>query len=293
MVAIDAVTRGDAHELEAALLGLGLEHPAVYSNDVGGWLPVSQLEAAAALGELAGCAPRCRARASAGPVSTQGDYVQGSAALRTTYPTLTGTGRHRRRPVGQLRLLFGAMHATAAGCRSRDTRATRPTDSRPTMPRTCPRERCPAGVDVLAEPSCLDYGAPRAAAVQRRGPCHAADRACRRAGRESRFSTRPTSARRTSPTASSRSRPPARRSSRTTSPISTSRISRTASSPQAIDAVEAQGVAYFTAAGNNSDLSYENTAPSFATLSTSAPQAERVSAQFRCLRTRRPPTSCR
>ena len=37
---------------------------------------------------------------------------------------------------------------------------------------------------------------------------------------------------------------------------------------QAIDAVEAQGVAYFSAAGNDGTLSYENTAPSFATLST-------------------------
>ena len=42
---------------------------------------------------------------------------------------------------------------------------------------------------------------------------------------------------------------------------------------QAIDAVEAQGVAYFSAAGNDGTLSYENTAPSFATLSTSGPKA--------------------
>ncbi len=42
---------------------------------------------------------------------------------------------------------------------------------------------------------------------------------------------------------------------------------------QAIDAVEAQGVAYFSAAGNEGNLSYQNTAPSFATLSTSAPTA--------------------
>jgi hypothetical protein len=42
---------------------------------------------------------------------------------------------------------------------------------------------------------------------------------------------------------------------------------------QAIDTVEAQGVAYFSAAGNNGTLTYQNTAPSFATLSTSAPTA--------------------
>ena len=34
---------------------------------------------------------------------------------------------------------------------------------------------------------------------------------------------------------------------------------------QAIDAVEAKGVAYFSAAGNNSNLAYDNNAPSFTT----------------------------
>jgi hypothetical protein len=42
---------------------------------------------------------------------------------------------------------------------------------------------------------------------------------------------------------------------------------------QAIDAVEAQGVAYFSAAGNDGSLAYDNTAPRFATLSSSAPNA--------------------
>jgi hypothetical protein len=38
---------------------------------------------------------------------------------------------------------------------------------------------------------------------------------------------------------------------------------------QAVDAVEAAGVAYFSAAGNEGNASYENTAPSFAPLSSS------------------------
>src|ERR1019366_10619595 len=37
---------------------------------------------------------------------------------------------------------------------------------------------------------------------------------------------------------------------------------------QAIDTVEGNGVAYFSAAGNDASASYENTAPSFATLAT-------------------------
>jgi Subtilase family len=42
---------------------------------------------------------------------------------------------------------------------------------------------------------------------------------------------------------------------------------------QAIDAVAAQGVAYFSAAGNDGSLAYENTAPAFSTHSTSPPNA--------------------
>ena len=49
---------------------------------------------------------------------------------------------------------------------------------------------------------------------------------------------------------------------------------------QAINTVEADGVAYFTAAGNNSNLSYENTAPSFATLSTGGAQANEYLLNF-------------
>src|SRR5450631_2854344 len=42
---------------------------------------------------------------------------------------------------------------------------------------------------------------------------------------------------------------------------------------QAIDAVEAQGVAYFSAAGNDGTLAYDNTTPSFSTVSTTAPNS--------------------
>src|SRR5258708_10695950 len=42
---------------------------------------------------------------------------------------------------------------------------------------------------------------------------------------------------------------------------------------RAIDAAEAQGVAYFSAAGNDGTLAYDNTAPIFSTVSTTAPNA--------------------
>src|ERR1700751_556786 len=42
LVAVDAVTRGDPARLREVLVGLGMQRVAVFSNDVGGWLPVSQ-----------------------------------------------------------------------------------------------------------------------------------------------------------------------------------------------------------------------------------------------------------
>ena len=42
---------------------------------------------------------------------------------------------------------------------------------------------------------------------------------------------------------------------------------------QAIDNVVAQGVAYFSAAGNDGTLAYDNNAPTFNTLSKSAPNS--------------------
>jgi len=89
-VLIDAVTRGDPQQLKAALVALGLQHPAVYSNDVGGWLPVSQLDAATANAEvhsIRAAMPRTRT----GAVTSQGDFVQHSDVVRSVH-SLTGAG---------------------------------------------------------------------------------------------------------------------------------------------------------------------------------------------------------
>ena len=91
LVLVDVVTRGDPQRLLAALLGLGLEHPSLYINDVSGWLPVRQIGAAAARAEvhsLRAAMPHTRA----GAVTSQGDFAQGSATLRSAWPTLDGTG---------------------------------------------------------------------------------------------------------------------------------------------------------------------------------------------------------
>src|ERR1700691_6166894 len=83
LVLIDATARGNPEQLKSALAALGLTRAAVYSNDVGGWLPLSQIETAAARAEvlsLRASMPRAR-----GPVATQGDYVQGSSAVRSNF----------------------------------------------------------------------------------------------------------------------------------------------------------------------------------------------------------------
>lgn len=90
LVAIDAVTRGDPERLKEVLVGLGLEHPAVFRNDVGGWLPVSAIDAAAARAEVTSLrAALHRARM---PVATQGDFAQDSANLRSLVAGVDGTG---------------------------------------------------------------------------------------------------------------------------------------------------------------------------------------------------------
>jgi subtilase family protein/putative Ig domain-containing protein len=90
LVAVDAVTRGDPQQLKKALESLGLEHAAVFRNDVGGWLPVSAIESAAARAEVTSL--RAAMSRTRSVVATQGDFAQGTAALRTALPVLDGTG---------------------------------------------------------------------------------------------------------------------------------------------------------------------------------------------------------
>jgi Subtilase family len=90
LVLIDAITTGDPQKLKSALMGLGLQRASQYSNDVGGWLPVDQLDAATTLSELhaiRAAMPRTRS----GAVTSQGDYAQNSDLVRSQN-ALTGAG---------------------------------------------------------------------------------------------------------------------------------------------------------------------------------------------------------
>ncbi len=90
-VSIDAIATGNPQALKSALESLGLRDTAVYSNDVGGWLPVDQLANASALAELR-FARAAMPRTRSSIVATQGDFAQQSSAIRASYPSLTGAG---------------------------------------------------------------------------------------------------------------------------------------------------------------------------------------------------------
>jgi Subtilase family len=271
LVLVDAITLGNPQELKAALVSLGLEHPAVYSNDVGGWLPIGQLQAAAARNEVHAIRSAMSHTASTGPVATQGDYVQGSAAIRAAYPAIMGTGI----TVGVLSDSFNcyAVYADPAnhvpvsgyqGYAANGFTATYATDQS--------TGALPAGVKVLEEANCLDYGAPDQAPFGDEGRAMLQIVHAIAPGAGLAFYTAENSeagfANGVTALASSGAKVIADDVGYFDEPYYQDGIVA-----QAIAAVEAQGVAYFTAAGNNGTLSYENTAPKFTTQSTSGASA--------------------
>ena len=276
LVLVDAVTRGDPQDLKAALVGLGLQHAAVYSNDVGGWLPVAQLEAAAARGEVAAiraAMPHTRT----GPVATQGDFAQRSSVVRASFPTLIGTGV----TVGVLSDSFNCYAAYAAagpsvvpvsgydGYAYNGFTANYATD--------VSTGALPAGVNVLEEPymnNCLDYtendsaGQPIALPFSDEGRAMLQIVHSVAPGASLAFYTADNSeadfASGIAALAAAGAKVIADDVGYFDEPYFQDGIVA-----QAVDAVEAQGVAYFSAAGNDGALSYQNTAPSFTTVSTS------------------------
>jgi hypothetical protein len=278
MVLVDATTRGDPQQLKSALTSLGLERAAAYGNDVGGWLPIAQIESAAARAEIVSIRAAMPHTSSTGPVATQGDYAQRSDVVRSTYPSLTGSGI----TVGVLSDSFNCYAVYAepgsgvpvsgySGYAYNGFTADYQTDES--------SGAVPSGVNVIEEADCLDYGAP----IQT--PFGDEGRAMLQVVHE------------IAPDAGL-----AFYTAENSEADFASGITKLASAgakviaddvgyydepyyqdglvAEAIATVEAQGVAYFTAAGNNGDLSYENTTPSFATLSTSGPTANEYLLNF-------------
>ena len=160
-VLVDVIAGSDPAALQRALASLGMRNMARASNLLGGWLPVTALAQAAQLTNLNQIrASMPRTRAASGPVALQGDFVQGSSALRTQYPTLTGAGL----TIGVLSDSFNcysyyAAHGPSAlgngynGYATNGFAATQSTD--------VSSGALPSGVDIVEDADCGNYGAPQ------------------------------------------------------------------------------------------------------------------------------------
>jgi hypothetical protein len=278
LVLIDAVTRGDPQQLRATLVALGLQHPAVYSNDVGGWLPVSQLDAAAARAEVHSIRA-AMSRTRSGAVTSQGDFVQHSDVLRSAN-SLTGAGV----TVGVLSdsyncyAVYAANNVPAAGAAGYADNGFLATAANDVS-----TGDLPAGVMVLEEAEagnggCMNYGAPtrlpfgdegRAMLQIIHDVAPGASLAFYTAeNSEADFAHGITTLAASVASGGAGAKVIADDVGYFDEPFFQDGIVA-----QAIDTVEAGGVAYFSAAGNNGTLAYDNTAPSFATLSNLAPNA--------------------
>jgi hypothetical protein len=273
LVLVDAVTRGDPQQLQAALVALGLQHPSVYSNDVSGWLPVTQLDAATARAEvhaIRAAMPRTRS----GATTSQGDFVQHSDVTRSAN-SLTGAGV----TVGVLSDSYDcyAVYAQnnvpaagAAGYANNGFSAAAATDiSTGDLPST---------VNVVEEADCMNYGAPLQLPFGDEGRAmlqivhdvapgaslafHTAENG------EADFASGIGELAAAMSAGGAGAKVIADDVGYFDEPFFQDGIVA-----QAIDAAEARGVAYFSAAGNDGTLAYDNTAPSFSTVSTTAPNA--------------------
>ena len=270
LVLIDATTRGKPQLLETALVGLGLERAALYANDVGGWLPVDQIEAAAERDEvlfIRAAMPRVRT----GPATSQGDYAQGSEVVRIDNPTIMGAGI----TVGVLSDSFncyGVYAAPGSGVPASGKGGYAPNGFIADYATDVATGALPAGVEVLEEAPCLDYGAPNGAPFSDEGRAMLQIVHDVAPGASLAFYSAETSeagfAIGIGKLATAGAKVIADDVGYFDEPFFQDGVIA-----QAIDLVEAQGVSYFSAAGNDGSQAYENTAPAFTTQSSSGPNA--------------------
>jgi len=264
LVSIDAVTLGDPQQLKAALEDLGLQRAAVFANDVGGWLPVAQLQAAAARAEVHSLRA-AMSRTRTGAVTSQGDFAQHSAAVRSS-DAVSGSGV----TVGVLSDSYNCYAVYAepgsgvpasgyAGYAYNGFTATAATD--------VSTGDLPAGVHVLEEADCPSYGGPIYTPFGDEGRAMLQIVHDVAPGASLAFYTAETSeadfANGIVALAAAGAKVIADDVGYFDEPFFQDGIVA-----QAVDTVEGHGVAYFSAAGNDGNASYENTAPSFATLAT-------------------------
>jgi len=155
LVLIDAITTGDPQKLKSALVGLGLQRASQYSNDVGGWLPVDQLDAATTLSELQAiraAMPRTRS----GAVTSQGDYAQNSDLVRTAN-ALDGTGV----TIGVISDSYNCYPVYASnGVPAGGNAGYANNGFNTTAAGDMATGDLPSKVNVLEDATCMNYGAP-------------------------------------------------------------------------------------------------------------------------------------
>jgi hypothetical protein len=198
-----------------------------------------------------------------GVVALQGDYVQHSALLRTDYAGITGTGV----TVGVLSdsfdcyAVYAANHVPASG-----NEGYAPNGFTADYATDQSTGALPAGVDVVQEADCLDYGAPTETPFTDEGRAMLQVVHAVAPGAGLSFyspSTEADMAAGIQALATAGAKVIADDLGFFDEPFFQDGLIA-----EAVDAVEANGVAYFSAAGNDSNLTYQNTAPSFTTTGT-------------------------
>ncbi len=256
-VLIDAVAQGEPGDLRNALQRLGLRGASVFSNDVGGWLPVDQIAGAAQLAQLRfarASMPRTR-----GAIATQGDFAQRSLAVREAYPSLTGAGI----TVGVLSDSFNCYDVYAAngvpasgsnGYASNGFTADYATDEQ--------TGALPQKVNVLEEASCMDYGAPDQLPFTDEGRAMLQIVYAVAPGASLAFYTAAESEADFANGIVALQKAGAKVIADDVG-YADEPFFQDGLVAQAVDQVAADGVAYFSAAGNDASFSYENSTPSF------------------------------
>jgi subtilase family protein len=274
LVLIDAITTGDPQKLKSALVGLGLQQASQYSNDVGGWLPVDQLDAASTLAELhaiRAAMPRTRS----GAVTTQGDYAQNSDLVRSQN-ALTGAGI----TVGVISDSYNCYTVYAAnGVPASGNAGYANNGFNTTAAGDTATGDLPSSVTVVntgtnsGEANCMNYGAPVQLPFGDEGRAMMQIIHDVAPGASLAFHTAENSEADFANGIGALAAPVA--SGGGGAKVIVDDVGyfdepffQDGLVAQAIDKVVAQGVAYFSSAGNNGTLAYDNNAPTFATVGT-------------------------
>jgi Subtilase family len=268
LVLVDAITKGDPQKLKAALVGLGLQRASQYSNDVSGWLPVDQLDAATALTEVHAIRAAMM-RTRTGAVTSQGDYAQNSDLVRSAN-SLNGAGI----TVGVLSDSYDCYPVYASnGVPAGGLNGYANNGFNTTAAGDIATGDLPSSVNVLEEATCMEYGAPLQLPFGDEGRAimqivhdvapGAALAFYTAEDGEADFANGITQLAASAASGGAGAKVIVDDVGYFDEPFFQDGLVA-----QAVNAVEAGGVAYFSSAGNNGTLAYDNNAPSFATAGT-------------------------